>query len=174
MALIVEDGSGMTNSNTYVGVAEVRAYAIARGIDLPAADASVESMMINAMDYLEAQRAQYQGTKTHPGVQALQWPRTGVVLDCSYRLPDSVIPTELKNAEMQLVLEVFAGLPLMPSSDGRVVKKQKVDVIEREFMTAQDLGTAGAPSPSFPAVDALLAPLFTACGGGFGLTTVRI
>lgn len=174
MALIVEDGTGMANSNTYVDEQQARDYADARGIELPADDADVGAMLISAMDYLEAQRARYQGSKTHPGVQALQWPRTGVILDCSYQLPDNVIPVELKNAQMQLALEVFAGNTLMPSSDGRVVKREKVDVIEREFMTGSDLGTGGLPSPSFPAVDALLAPLFNACGGGFGLRTVRV
>lgn len=174
MALIVEDGTGLANSNSYVDEAQARAYAEARGIELPADDAELGAMLISAMDYLEAQRARYQGTKTYPGVQALQWPRTGVILDCSYVLPDNVIPVELKSAQMQLALEVFAGNTLMPSSDGRVVKREKVDVIEREFMTGQDLGTGGLPSPSFPIVDGLLAPLFAACGGGFGLRTVRV
>lgn len=173
MALIVEDGTGKTDSQTYVDAAAARQYAAARGIELSSTDADVEVQLVSAMDYLEAQRARYQGTKTKPGVQALQWPRTGVILDCSYSLPDNVIPVELKNAQMQLVLEVFAGNTLMPSSDGRVVKREKVDVIEREFMTGQDLGSGGLPSPSFPAVDALLEPLFSACGGGFFLRTVR-
>lgn len=170
MALVIEDGTGKADSNSYVEVSEAQAYATARGITLPAD----ESLLIKAMDYLEAQRARYQGAKTNPGVQALQWPRTGVILDCSYALPDNVIPVELKNAQMQLALEVFAGNTLLPSSDGRVVKREKVDVIEREFMTGSDLGTGGLPSPSFPAVEALLAPLFAACGGGFGLRSVRI
>lgn len=174
MALIIEDGTGKDDSQTYVDADAARQYAEARGIDLSNDDTVVEQQLVSAMDYLEAQRARYQGTKTKPGVQALQWPRTGVILDCSYALPDNVIPTELKQAQCQLVLEVFAGNTLMPSSDGRVVKREKVDVIEREFMTGKDLGTGGLPSPNFPAVDALLAPLFEACGGGFVLRTVRV
>jgi hypothetical protein len=175
MALVIEDGTGLPNSNTYVGFAEYRAYATARGIELPVDDAELEPDLIKAMDYLEAQRGKYQGTKTHPGVQALQWPRVGVIIDCSYELPDNVIPIELKNAQMQGAIESFTGNDLMPSSDGRVVKKEKVDVIEREFMTGKDLGTGGLPSPSFPSIDALLDPLFAACGsGGFVLRTVRV
>ena len=174
MALVVEDGTGLANATSYDSLANLRAFALARGIELPADDAEAEVLAIDAMDYLEAHRARYQGSKTHPGVQALQWPRTGVVLDCSYSLPDNVIPTELKQAQGHLMIEAFSGTPLMPSSDGRVVKREKVDVIEREFMTGKEMGTSGVPAPSFPTVDALLAPLITACGGGFGLTTVRI
>lgn len=175
MALVIEDGTGKPDANSYVTVEEARSYASARGTELPADDAEVESLLVRAMDYLEAQRGKYQGTKTYPGLQALQWPRSGVVIDCDYNLPDNIIPTELKNAQKQLALEVFNGLVLLPSSDGRVVKREKVDVIETEYMTGQDLGSGATMGPSFPAVDALLDPLFNACGGGgFFLKTVRV
>ena len=175
MALIIEDGTGKPDANSYTTVEEARSYAAARGTDLPDDDAQVESLLVRAMDYLEAQRAKYQGVKTYPGLQALQWPRSGVIIDCDYQLPDNIIPTELKNAQKQLALEVFNGLVLLPSSDGRVVKREKVDVIETEYMTGQDLGSGATMGPSFPSVDALLEPLFSACGGGgFFLKTVRV
>lgn len=175
MALIIEDGTGKTDANSYTTVEEARSYASARGTELPTEDAQVESLLVRAMDYLEAQRGKYQGVKTYPGLQALQWPRSGVIIDCDYQLPDNIIPNELKNAQKQLALEVFNGLVLLPSSDGRVVKREKVDVIETEYMTGQDLGSGATMGPSFPAVDALLEPLFSACGGGgFFLKTVRV
>lgn len=174
MALVIEDGTGKDNATSYVTVAEARQYAQARGVTLPAAEEAVEAMLVQAMDYLEAQRWRYQGSKTYPGVQALQWPRSGVILDCHYRLASNVIPVELKKAQMQAALEVAAGLVLMPSSDGRIVKREKVDVIETEFMTGQDIGASGTMGPSFPALDALLEPLFEPCGGGFFLKTVRV
>lgn len=183
MALTVEDGTGLADSNSYVTVAEAKAYAAARGIELPVDDDDVEVLLIKAMDYLEAQRSKYQGRKTwprpdmdvsHPHAQALQWPRVGVVLDCSYDLPDNVIPEELKRAQSQLTIEVFAGLELMPSSDGSMVKREKVDVLETEFMTPKDWGDSGYPGPQFPAVDALLEPLFNACGSGAMFRTVRV
>lgn len=183
MALEIEDGTGKANSNSYVTVAEAQAYATARGVVLPVAEAEVETLLIQAMDYVESFRAKYQGHKTwprpdmdvsHPHAQALQWPRTGVVLDCNYNLPDNVIPQELKQTQMQAAIEVFNGLVLMPSSDGRVVKKEKVDVIETEYMTADDIGGgAVVGAASFPLLEALLDPLFNACGGGFFLRTRR-
>lgn len=184
MALEIEDGTGKANATSYVTVAEAKTYAASRGVVLSNDDAVVEAQLIQAMDYVESFRAKYQGRKTwprpgmdvsHPHAQALQWPRTGVVIDCDYNLPDNVIPQELKQAQMQAAIEVHNGLVLMPSSDGRVVKREKVDVIETEYMTGQDLGASGSLGPSFPAVDALLEPLFSACGGGgFFLKTVRV
>lgn len=181
MALVIEDGTGKADATSYVTVAEARAYATARGVTLPADDSAVEAQLTQAMDYLEAQRGRYQGYKTwpvgttaHPDAQGLQWPREGVIIDCHYQLPNNVIPGELKKAQMQAVLEIQAGLSLMPSGDGRVVKREKVDVIETEYMTGNDLGAGGSMGPTFPALDALLEPLFEPCGGGFFLKTVRV
>ena len=161
MALEIEDGSGKADANSYVTVAEARQYAQARGVSLPATEEAVEALLIQGMDYLEAQRSRFQGSKTHPGVQALQWPRSGVILDCSYRLPDNVIPVELKKAQMQAALEQAAGLVLMPSSDGRVVKREKVDVVEVEYAGAF---TAADARPVVGAVEHWLAPLLVGMG----------
>lgn len=182
MALEIEDGTGKADSNTYVGIADARAYATARGTTLPADDGAVEAMLHKAADYLESLRARYQGSKTWPAPvvdpphvrQAMQWPRTGVVIDCDYELPDNVIPDELKNAQMQYCIELQKGFDAMASNDGRVVKKTKVDVIEKEFFSAVDMGLSGVPAASLPAVDALLAPLFSACGTGGLVRTVRV
>ncbi len=70
MALEVEDGTGKADANSYVSVAEYRAYAQARGVSLPVDDAQVEAQLTQAMDYVESFRAKYQGRKT--------WPRPGM------------------------------------------------------------------------------------------------
>lgn len=177
MALVIEDGTGKADATSYVTIVEAEAYATARGVTL----VGTEAKLVQAMDYLEAQRARYQGEKTWPvavvdpphAAQALQWPRTGVVIDCSVEWPDNAIPVELKRAQMQYAIELQNGFNPMAGTDGRVVKKTKVDVLEKEFFSATDLGLSGGPVVSVPAVDALLAPLFNACGAG-GLKTVRV
>ncbi len=171
MALTIEDGTGKENATSYVTAAEARAYAAARGVTLDANDAVVEPLLVQAMDYLEA--LSYKGHRTFPDVQALSWPRTCVVIDGA-KLPVSgagSIPRQLKAAQMQLSIEASTGTDLMPTTDGRVVKREKVDVIETEYMTNTDLGVSGLPGPSFAKVDALLAGLL-ATGGMF--QTVRV
>lgn len=176
MALEIEDGTGKANANSYVTIGEAEAYATARGVTL----VGTEAKLVQAMDYLEAQRARYQGAKTwpvgtvdHPDAQALQWPRTGVVIDCDVEWPDNAIPKELKAAQMQYAVELQNGFNPFAGTDGRVKKKTKVDVLETEYFSATELGISGVPVASLPAVDALLAPLFSACGTG-GLHTVRV
>lgn len=179
MALIIEDGTGKEDATSYVSAADARAYAAARGATLPPAPGGadpdpLEPMLVQAMDYLEALASRYKGTPTFPAVQALSWPRTGVVINGTELAASGVgsIPRQLKGAQVQLAIEVAAGNDLMPTTDGRVVKKEKVDVIETEFMTGQDLGVTGLPGYTFAKVDALLEPLLAS--GNWDLKTVRV
>ena len=164
MPLIIEDGSIVTGANSYQTVAQMRAYALARGVTLSAVDADVEVLSFQAMDYLEGKRAKYQGCKTSED-QALQWPREVVYIDC-YEIDNNVIPSELKNAQNQLVIEIHAGLTVLPTSQQGFATKEKVGPIEVEF--SEMLGTNVIPTMT--AVEALLRPLYC-CGQGMAVHT---
>lgn len=168
MALVIEDGSGVAGANSYITVAEARAYASTRGLSLPVADSEVEQLLISAMDYLESYRDRYQGRKTSPS-NPLQWPRVGVVLDGA-PWPSDAIPVELKSAQARLAVEAQTQ-QLFVSSDGREIIKEKVDVIEVQYAE----GSVGASGqPYFAAVEALLEPLLRSGGIGGGFLTVRV
>lgn len=169
MALTIEDGSIVADANSYVTATEAKAYADARGLSLPTADADVEKLLIQAMDYLEAKRAEYQGDKTDPSNQELQWPRTGVKIDCN-DLASNVIPKELKQAQIVLAIEKNSGTDLQPTRSEGFVKKEVVGPIETEY--SEKIGVS--VEPTITAVDALLTPLFNACGQRFTLTTLRV
>lgn len=171
MALIIEDGTGKADSQSYVDAAEVRAFAAARGVILPAAPGGsdpdpVEAMLMQAMDYIEALESRMKGKRTNANVptyyQALSFPRAGVRVGCSWdELPSDAIPANLAAAQSQLVVAVSKGAILQPILDpnARLVKRTKVDVIEKEFFSPKDTGIEFGTSPMFPAVDALLRPL---------------
>lgn len=165
MALVVEDGTQVANANSYVSLADARTYAAARGVTLPAVDLDCEILAIKAMDYIEAQRDKYKGNRV-ASTQALQWPRTGVVID-TFDITETSIPRELINAQVQTMIELFSGREVMPTSaDSRVKIREKIGPIEDEW------AEYGSMTPSFPKIDSLLLPLFKL--GAFGLTTVRI
>jgi hypothetical protein len=166
MALIVEDGSGVAGANSYVSVAEVRAWAGVRGLTLPATDGAVEILVVKAMDFLESFRARFTGSKTD-SAQALQWPRTGATLD-GVALDDDVIPAELKSALFQLTVDAQT-LELQPTGTGREVLREKVDVLETEYAERG----SGTVQPQFTKALAFLQPLLNS-GGAFGLRTVRV
>lgn len=174
MPLIVENGSLPSGANSYASVSGTRAYALARGLSLPAAgeagDAAIEVLLTTALDYIEAFRAEFQGSKLS-GSQVLQWPRSGVYVD-GFPVAEDEIPLCLVHAQMRLACYAHANDGALTTvSDGRVVIEESV-----EGATTTKYADHGdtKPQPQFPEVDALLAPLFA--GGetsGYGLT-VRV
>jgi hypothetical protein len=124
--IVVEDGTGLTNSNSYVSEAELTTYATDRGVTISGTNAV---LLIQSMDYIESQ--DFKGYK-YTEEQALQWPRGNVSID-GYLIDVDEIPTLLKEAQMETALSIDAGNNPM-ATVGRATKREKVDVIEVEYM----------------------------------------
>jgi hypothetical protein len=162
MALIVETGEGLQNSESLVDLAFLRDFAVSRGYTLPADDATLEQQLRAAHDYLLSIEPQLKGCRAVAG-QALPFPRKGVYFD-NVEQPYAVIPTTLKNAICQLVVEAQAR-DILPSADGRVVVSETVGPISTTYQNS-------VSSPSFPRVEAFLAILLKAGSGG--LQAIRV
>jgi hypothetical protein len=100
--IVVEDGTGLTTSNSYVSAAELSTYATDRGVTITGVSAE---LLIKAADYLEQQP--FQGDKS-TDAQAMQWPRYNVWL-YGYEVAVTTIPTLLKDAQCELALGIDAG-----------------------------------------------------------------
>ena len=126
MAIIVEDGTIVANSNSYVTELELTTYATDRGLTLTVA---TDVLLLKANDYLET--LTFKGSR-YTKDQSLQWPRTGVYID-GFSVAMDEIPNDLKTAQLALAVEIDSGNdPLAPVE--RSIKKEKVDVIEVEYM----------------------------------------
>jgi hypothetical protein len=83
MALIVEDGTGLANAESYVSVAAATTYHANVGNTAWAAitsDTTKEQLLRKATDYMVAQyRLQYAGCRRY-STQSLDWPRLYVPL----------------------------------------------------------------------------------------------
>jgi hypothetical protein len=170
MALVVEDGSGVTGATSYISLTNARAFAAARGKTLSAVDATAEMALIKAMDVIESYRARFQGTKVDKD-QALQWPRYGVVVD-GFPVDDDEIPACLPLAQAALAIE-SQTTELFANSDGRQVVMERVEgAVTVQYSEANG---GSSPQPSFGLAESLLAPLFggTAESSLF-LRTVRV
>jgi hypothetical protein len=171
MALTVETGAGVLNANSYVTLAEARAYASARGVTLTAVDADLEKILVKATDYLESFRDKYKGYKLL-GFGYLQWPRSGVVID-GFNLAQTALPVELKNAQAQLAIEISNAVDPLPTfttgTGTSAIKREKVGDLEVEYaVTPDDTQTA----PIISKVDALLLPLLSFGTSGSGCIPV--
>lgn len=159
MALVVEDGTGVAGANSYVSLADARAYAASRGLTLPADDAAAETLLSRAMDYLELEVAgPFQGEQTFLGEGGLRWPRRNVRL-YGADLSVNAIPKLIIQAQCQLAIELQSVDPLR-STSGEVVQSRKFDAISTTYATSK----AGPRLPTMPKVDFLLRPLLRNAG----------
>lgn len=165
MALIVEDGSGVANANTYADLEFIRAFASARGVELSDDDAVLEPVVIRVMDFIESRT--FNGLRVF--VDGLSFPRSGIIID-DVAIPANAIPLGLKRAEAQLVIDVaVTGVDLMPSGNATPqVKREKVGPLETEYFASDAIG-----SPDTALASALLAP-FIRGQGAFKFSTVRV
>lgn len=163
MALVIEDGSIVTGANSYVTLAEARAYALARGVTLSATDSVVEILAIKSMDYLEMQ--DFKGDAVDEA-QELAWPRAYAYINGDYFVSDD-IPEALKKAQMQLMIYYNAGIdPIAASAAAQFVTEDTVGPLTTKYSEA-----VGNIPARIPLVDNFLLPLLNS---GFALRTVRL
>ena len=140
MALVIENGQGLSNAESYVDVDYVDAYFLKRGITEWAGLTNREQLIVRAMDYIENNYT-YQGTKL-VSTQSLQFPR----LICG----ETVYPIALKNAVCELALKSNEE-DLLADTDKTTIR-EKVGTLEVEYDPNQD------NIKSYNYVNKLLAP----------------
>lgn len=127
MALVVEDGSVVAGANTYITLAEFKAWADDRGISYGTDDA-VNKQIYRAMDYFE--RLQFIGNKANEN-QPLQWPRTEALID-GYYADATEIPPQVKIAVYEAVVVEAAGDSELETQDRRTIR-EKIGDIEVQY-----------------------------------------
>jgi hypothetical protein len=169
MALVVEDGTGLSTAESYISVADASTYFTARGnttwdaLDTGEATAAREAALRKATDYMTAvYRDRWEGVR-YTEDQALDWPRSGVVRD-SWSVDIDEIPTEVKRACAELALK-SASAALNPD-----LKQGKVSVTVGPIKTEYDKNSP--QYTRYKAIDAMLRP-FLLSGGGCSVGLVR-
>lgn len=162
MALIVEDGTGLPNSESYISVANAEIYMVANKLSTvltawtAASEANKEVAARQATDYLDG-KYRWRGSTEKPqagsgDTQALDWPRIGVTDEQGVEYDG--LPQQLIDATAEMMFLVIDGTTISVNVDrGKRVKRQKADVLEREFEPG------AAQQPSFPVVNRLISEL---------------
>lgn len=117
--IIVEDGTGLTNSNSYVTLAEADQYFADTGnLGWAGSDDFKKQNLINATMAMDATYGQrYISWLRDPVLQALLWPREQVWDRHSRRIEQQSIPKTLKDAECEMALLAQNGVDLYPSGN---------------------------------------------------------
>ncbi len=165
--LIVEDGSGKSDAESFISVENASAYHTARGNSAWAAlasDAVREQCLRKATDYMEqVYRSRWQGYRVTEE-QALSWPRSDVYVD-GYAIASDIVPAQVANACAELALRASAG-DLAPDLDQRI-KREKIDVLETEY------DSASPQYMRYRAVDNMLAAFLAQMGSSTFRKVVR-
>jgi len=159
MALVVEDGTGVSGADSYADLTTIRAYAAKRGVTLSADDAVLEPLAYKAMDYLEGKGL---------GLLSLTFPPTTTGYVCGLTLAEAL--TRLATGQAQLCVEQNAGADLAPARTDAFIIEDTTGPLTTKY--SERYGPASGASPSMPAVQGILAPLLRACGHGL-FKTIR-
>ena len=167
MSLICEDGSGKSDSESYISVADASNYHTVRGNTAWAALASDtvrEQCLRKATDYMEqVYRSRWQGCRVGE-TQALSWPRYDIEVE-GYAVDSDIVPTEVKNACAELALKASAA-ELNPDLTQGVLSEQVGPI-------AVTYDKSSPQRVRYPAIDAILSPYLKAGGGGCSMGVIR-
>lgn len=138
--------------NSYVSVDELKAFAAARGYEIPDDNAELEHLLIQAMDYLES--LSWKGRRIS-SEQPLSWPRTGVYLE-DRAIDKDTIPARVKQAQCRLAVEA-QETDLNPTKSGGAVTLERVE----GAVTVQYDGASNDGTVTFPWLNGLLRGLYS-------------
>ena len=138
MALVVETGSGATNSESYASVADADAYFTARAGTTTwaaASTASKEQALRDATTYLDLTYGpRWVGRRVHES-QALDWPRQFISDRDGFPVDSDEIPTRIKYATIEAALMALSEnlLPDIAEPGSILEEEVKVGPVEQRI-----------------------------------------
>lgn len=165
MALIVEDGTGLSTADSYISLADTESY-MSILPDTTAWDAlsdpDKEDYIKWATRTLDA-KSTYNGTKVYE-TASLRWPRSGVKDKDGYLVADDIVPLPISDSTAELVRMLLTQADLTSENSVDYLKKVVADVVEVEYQN----NTSQSKVTEY--INAIMSPLgwFNTGGTGFG------
>jgi hypothetical protein len=154
VTLIVEDGTGRADADSYASTAQAQAYASQFGLAAASGSISLEQALRRATRYIDTTfRARFVGIRKNGRAQALEWPRTGAIATLEaigdipgyvvgyYGTPaytaiaDNVVPLEVVNATIEAAFsQMGRPVSVTPEADAvGALKRTTVGDVVTEF-----------------------------------------
>lgn len=166
MALVVEDGTGLSNADSYISLAAANTYWTAHGAPSSwtgAPDAAKEGALRYATRKIDGEYGSRFLGRIAVLTQALAWPRSGVIDADGRSVASNVVPVSVQEATCELArLHLEADLGASIASN---VQSQSLD-----GLGSQSFFGPGGEQKQAPMVPQLLARVLY---GGGGLFMVR-
>ena len=146
--MVVEDGTGLSNADSFVSVAYADTYFSTRGVTAWASLTNKEALLIKATDYIEAVYSESWKGVTLNDTQSLSFPR---IIDDA-----TVYPDRLLKAVCELALKANSSVLLIDEKQ-RVLEK-KIDVMTIKYAEYSDQKT------QYSMVYGLISPYLSSSG----------
>lgn len=139
MALIitVEDGSIVTDANSYLSIDDMESYWDNWGYDYSTlTDAQINLLLYSSAETLDTMYYEDWPGERADDEQTMEWPRSFAYYKDGEVIDSDEIPIEVKRAQAKICYLINAGYDLQPilGTEGTLKgKREKVDVIEAEY-----------------------------------------
>lgn len=145
MTLIIEDGTGKPDAESYASAADLVMYAGKFGVAIPADEPAQEALLRRAALAMDGKT--WKGRKTN-SEQALSWPRREVRLDDEIK-PDNYLPARIQYGQMALAAEIHTeDIDPIDKRKGAVTLERVEGAVTREYATIPN--TSGRLMPAAP------------------------
>lgn len=151
MSLIVEDGTGKADAESYCSVAAADTYWGKRGLAVSGTEGQKETFLRRATDYMTQNYSQRWKGYRIGSTQALDWPRNSVDR-FGYILASTDLPPELAKACAELAYRASTGELLEPDV-GPQVQQEVLGPLSTSYFEG------GRQNTKFTSVDKLLSCL---------------
>lgn len=146
MALIIEDGTGKADADSYATAAELVDYGTRYGVTVPDTEEEQEALLRQAAVQMNVMK--WKGHRANAD-QALAWPRSNVWIDGQLQ-PNSYIPSRIQYGQMALAAEIHDNQVNPPDQRQGPVTKEKVDALEVEYGQIENTGKLMWAAPERP------------------------
>lgn len=170
MPLIVEDGSGVADADSYTSLEDFKAYADSVGFDYASySETQLEQAIRRATKYVDSlgtiRPCLWIGVRTKGSQQGLLWPRIGATDSDGNPVMSNEIPSEIIQASQEASFrEATSPNSLNPDYVlADTFKSAKVGPLEVEYATSSEAGVIPT-KPVIGIIDALVKQ-FLSCYG---------
>ncbi len=163
--LIIEDGSVVADSNSFVTDDEFKQYAQLKGYQVPATQPDREALLVNAYDYINfTYENRMQGRRVDAMTQTGLMPRNNIYAYCTY-IANNIIPQDFKTAQMLAAFSINDGANTNAVKDSADLASFNVQGVYSETYQS---GSSAPTLAQMPAVSRTLSP-YTKAAAGNGL-----
>jgi hypothetical protein len=130
MTLIIEDGTGKPDAESYASAEDLAMYAVKFGVTIPEEVPAQEALLRRAALAMDGMT--WKGRKSN-SEQALSWPRRSVELDYEIK-PDNYLPARIQYGQMALAAEIHTDdIDPVDQRQGAVIRERVEGAVDVEY-----------------------------------------